>query len=193
MISVCIPHTLLSFQRRAPVSCVATVAGFPLTANHRFHIGDSLRRTAVTNEELVILFRSTSAEPLLPRHLRSSGLNHVNLDQARLQARPRELTHFYSNKSSFRSASASRRKQLRISNFAIAERSNTHHGVEPDWDNVGNLTVWWCYRRALADFCSATQPAGTTAGTSLSPSRELTVRNSEEFATGEYCCTGSRL
>lgn len=36
VISVCNPHTLFSFQRRAPVSCVATVAGFPLTVNRRF-------------------------------------------------------------------------------------------------------------------------------------------------------------
>lgn len=45
----------------------------------------------------------------------------MNLDQARLQTRLREQTHYSSDKSSFRSASTPREEQLGPGDFAIAD------------------------------------------------------------------------
>jgi hypothetical protein len=110
--------------------------------------------------------------PVISAHLAETN---VNLDQARLQTHPREQTHSSSDKSSFRSTSTPREGQLGFDDLAVDEHPDAFHRVAPRRVNVGNHTVRWCHQKALADFCSAAQPAGTTAGTSLSSSRELTA------------------
>jgi hypothetical protein len=176
VISVCNPHTLLSFQRRAPVSCVATVAGFPLTVNRRFShwrftSADRRHKRRACYSLQIDVDRASAApsspltwpKPCEPRSSPPTNTFRVNR-RILLRARAASVQQVLPERSNWGPTT-----------WPSTSTQTLSIALHPVGSTFGDLTVRWSHRKALADFCSAAQPAGTTAGTSLSSSRELTA------------------